>query len=185
VSKETTFLSHSLSNVASKYATLVQLQSSPLANNSLFASSVAECVDAMNAYSLEISKLSLVSSGIDAEISMYETMAQSYTAEGQSVSDEIALLRKELAKEVGVRREKEEYDALAHTINLEGTAGTISLQAQIEAVNAEVLSIESRREEISKEVARKERAFQLLLASVMDLKRMLEEEEGEAGGAAA
>ncbi|GMI22498.1 hypothetical protein TeGR_g14761 [Tetraparma gracilis] len=51
---------------------------------------------------------------------------------------------------------------------------------EIASLNGEVADIEGRRGEIDREVEKKERAFQLLLASVEDLKRMLAEEGGDA-----
>jgi len=108
---------------------------------------------------------------------MYSTMATDFSSESVQVASEIVALRQDLEEVKKVRREKAEYDAVASSICGEGSEGTSEIASQISALNTAVDLIESRRDEIAREVARKERAFQLLLASVYDLKRMLEEEE--------
>ena len=172
-----TFLSHSLSAVATKHVALYSL--SPDGDEGTRAAAVADVARVAEAYAVEIGKAGLVLEAVEEEAAMYSNLSKEYEEEGVKVEEEILKLRKELEKQKRIRREKEEYDALAGKINSELGEGTGELEAEIAAVNAEVDLVESRREAIAREVEKKERAFQLLLASVEDLRRMLEEEEEE------
>lgn len=113
--------------------------------------------------------------------------ATSYKSQADSVAQEIQALRSTLSKELTIRRQKEEYESLASVINSSSTLGTSQLQVEIDRVKEETNEIERMREGIDNEVREKEKAFQMLLCGIHDLKRLLGEEDltEDAGGSGA
>ncbi|GMI35855.1 hypothetical protein TrCOL_g10857 [Triparma columacea] len=180
--RSTVYLQPSINTIATRYSDLISSQqTTTTGNEGDMIEERTALANALRSYAVEVAKIGSVDQATEGEIKLLSRMSEGYGEESEKVGSEISNLRDVLKSVVGVRGEKLEYDALAGVINRDGgTMGERKLEEEIKRVEEECLEIERGRERVEGEVREKEKAFQLLLSGILDLKRLLGE-EGEEG----
>ena len=151
LTRETTFLSHSLNSVAQKYGSLLAaLHQPPPAtreDKEALADLVDDCSLSLQLYATEVGKAGLTQTSFASHAAGLRLSAADYTSRCAGVQSDIEGLRGTLDAEREVRREKEEYETLASVINegvKGGGGGTGMLEEEIRRGKEEIKDVEEQ-----------------------------------------
>mmetsp|Transcript_9001 Transcript_9001/g.10404 ORF Transcript_9001/g.10404 Transcript_9001/m.10404 type:complete len:240 (-) Transcript_9001:57-776(-) len=165
-----------LSSCASRYRDFVQKVLSASTT-----SSTEEILDAQQSlkrelllHSLEMKKLQLVAKSTKSELSDYDVAQVRIENSILKNKEEIDSLKQQLIQEGRIRRDKEEYEALAKIANLH--ASKRETEMKLADVTREIEIIKKREMETVSELEMREKQFQLLLKSIFDLKSSITED---------
>lgn len=124
---------------------------------------------------LEMRKIELVDLAMDADLDEYLKLQSHFELTKKRNRKEIQDLQQMLVDQKLVRRDKQEYEALATMANtLQSKRNT---QMKLSSVQADVDNLKSQEVRRDVELDVREKQFQLLLQCIFDLKSALEEDE--------
>jgi chromosome segregation ATPase len=174
----------SLSKCALKYRDFVTRYSAPGDDADAVEATKQELVRELNLYQVEMSKVGLSVQAANADAALMDTEREAVAAQMAAVQQDIDALRKAHPEAKQVRRNLEEYEALAKMANTRPSRRILEVKkAKIDAEWKQVeASVQSNREE----KALREKQFHLFMQSLFDLKESLAEdvekkEEAEQG----
>jgi chromosome segregation ATPase len=125
-------------------------------------------------HDLEMKKIALGAQAMEAEISHYDAMSEKTKSSIVITRQDIARLKKELDTETKVRKNRQEYEELAKMTS-ERAPSRISKRKLLEE-NEEIEAIRLEQEKINKKLAMKGKQFHLLMQTIEDLKRDVNED---------
>jgi hypothetical protein len=124
---------------------------------------------------LEMRKLKLVEMAMDADLLEYVELQSHIESSKESNKQDIMDLQQTLTAEKLVRRDKQEYEALAKMANALPSKRQTTLK--LSAVQRDLDNLKGQEGQRDKELGIREKQFQLLLQCIFDLKSTLKEDE--------
>jgi THO complex subunit 7 len=134
-----------------------------------------ELVRELEQYQYSHERTSLISAACLREAKNYQKSFGETENEINVVKQDIVSLKQELEKQKVIRKNKEEYDAIAKLINELPSRET--LQKELDKVSKELSLIESESAVVNSKLDLRTKQFQLLLYSINELERELNMEE--------
>ena len=126
-------------------------------------------------HELDMKKMALGVQAAEAELLYYDDIEEDTQKTISAIRDEIESLRSSLVNETKIRKNREEYEALAKMASERPSSR--KTKRKIEEIEAEMGDIHKDIAQVQKKLDVKEKQFLLLVRSVADLKNGLGEDE--------
>ena len=124
-------------------------------------------------HDIEMKKMSLGARAADAELSYYDSIGETTQQSISNVREEIEKLRASLAHETKVRKNREEYEALAKMAS--DREPSRDTKRKLEVIQSEIKKVKCDTDTIQKKLHAKGKQFHLLLNCITDLKNGVDE----------
>lgn len=134
-----------------------------------------ELMRELKLHDLEIKKMALGTQAAEAELQYYDYIREETQGSIAEIRSDIEKLRVDLELEMKIRKNRQEYEALAKTAS-NRSSSKISKRKLAEE-QKDIHDLKNEGHKIQKKLEVKGRQFHLLMQSIADLKRGIEEEE--------
>eukprot|EP00557_Chaetoceros_sp_GSL56_P001110 CAMPEP_0176487744 /NCGR_PEP_ID=MMETSP0200_2-20121128/6309_1 /TAXON_ID=947934 /ORGANISM="Chaetoceros sp., Strain GSL56" /LENGTH=208 /DNA_ID=CAMNT_0017884621 /DNA_START=76 /DNA_END=702 /DNA_ORIENTATION=+ len=125
-------------------------------------------------HDLEMKKLAMGAQAMEAEISHYQSISEKTRSSIENSRQDVEKLKVELERESKVRKNRQEYEELAKMTS-ERAPSRFSKRKLLEE-NEEIEKIRLEQEKIKRKLAMKGKQFHLLMQTIEDLKRDVDED---------
>mmetsp|Transcript_5725 Transcript_5725/g.9927 ORF Transcript_5725/g.9927 Transcript_5725/m.9927 type:complete len:242 (-) Transcript_5725:91-816(-) len=125
-------------------------------------------------HALEMRKLVLVAAAAEAELARYDAAQAQIESDTEACRKEIEELKVKLTHEKRVRRNREEYESLAKVANARPAKRRTA--HKLDQVRREIGQVKAEEARSARELEVREKQFQLLMQSILDLKANLAED---------
>jgi len=126
-------------------------------------------------HGIEMSKMKFISRSVDTELREYDRLQQEMEESISRNRSDIESLHNQLKHEKLVRRNREEYEAMAKLATVHPPRRETNFK--LEAIRKKITDIREEEKKLDKYLEIREKQFQLLLQSIFDLKSTLSEED--------
>jgi uncharacterized small protein (DUF1192 family) len=126
-------------------------------------------------HDLEMKKMALGAQAAQAELSYYDSIGEKTQNSIANVREEIEKLRADLAQETKVRKNREEYEALAKMAS--DREPSRDTKRKLEVIHSEMEKIRNDTDKRQRKLDVKGKQFHLLSQCIADLKNGLEEDK--------
>lgn len=130
--------------------------------------SLAQC-DCAVEKSLNVYKMNL------KEQANYEKLSKEIEQKISEATEKISDCKKELQEAKRIRKNRQEYDALAKVIQLHPDRQETTKQLQV--IDREVTSLEDKKESLEQKLDMRRKQFHVLIAAIHELQQILDEDE--------
>ncbi|XP_056001384.1 THO complex subunit 7 homolog [Ostrea edulis] len=111
----------------------------------------------------------------------YNKLSQEIEAKIQDATEKIAECKNELSQAKRIRKNRQEYDALARVIQQHPDRQ--ETMKQLQGLDKDVSSLEEQKKSLEEKLDLRRKQFHVLIAAIHELENILDEDEAKEGGA--